>query len=171
MVSTAEELEALYREEYLRFRHTIASVVGSDVAPDAVQEAFARALARLATYRGEGSLKGWVWRIALRTALELRRDRLGIPLEESFEPQIVDSYRDPGLAEAVKALPPRRRLIIFLRYFADLTYSEIAVACEISEGTVAATVAQGRSDLLRSLAASTDEVDYTESSRQEGRRE
>jgi RNA polymerase sigma factor (sigma-70 family) len=59
--------------------------------------------------------------------------------------------RDPELAAALRELPPRRRLIVFLRYFADLSYSEIAAVCEISEGTVAASLAQARADLLEAL--------------------
>ena len=59
--------------------------------------------------------------------------------------------RDPLLAGALKRLSPRRRLIVFLRYFADLSYSEIATVCEISEGTVAATLAHARTELLRDL--------------------
>jgi RNA polymerase sigma factor (sigma-70 family) len=48
----------------------------------------------------------------------------------------------------VRALPPRRRLVVFLRYFADLSYAEIAVIAGVSEGTVAATLAQAHGELL-----------------------
>jgi DNA-directed RNA polymerase specialized sigma24 family protein len=41
--------------------------------------------------------------------------------------------------------------MVFLRYFADLPYAEIAALCEISEGTVAATLAHAHADLLRHL--------------------
>ena len=51
---------------------------------------------------------------------------------------------------------PRRRLIVFLRYFADLSYSEIATVCEISEGTVAATLAHAHSDLSKALQTQTE---------------
>jgi DNA-directed RNA polymerase specialized sigma24 family protein len=42
-------------------------------------------------------------------------------------------------------------LVVFLRYFADLSYEEIASTCEISEGTVAASLAQARAALLEAL--------------------
>jgi RNA polymerase sigma-70 factor (ECF subfamily) len=48
----------------------------------------------------------------------------------------------------VRVLPPRRRLVVFLRYFADLPYAEIAAIAGISEGTVAATLAQAHEELL-----------------------
>jgi RNA polymerase sigma factor (sigma-70 family) len=59
--------------------------------------------------------------------------------------------RDPALAQALQGLAPRRRLVVFLRYFADFSYTEIAALCEISEGTVAATLAQARADLSKAL--------------------
>jgi RNA polymerase sigma factor (sigma-70 family) len=48
----------------------------------------------------------------------------------------------------LRALTPKRRLVVFLRYFADLQYSEIARICGMSEGTVAATLSQAR-DAIR----------------------
>jgi RNA polymerase sigma factor (sigma-70 family) len=54
---------------------------------------------------------------------------------------------DPALAAAIRALSPRRRLFVFLRYFADLSYDEIAGACGVSRGTVAAALAHARTEL------------------------
>jgi RNA polymerase sigma factor (sigma-70 family) len=51
----------------------------------------------------------------------------------------------------LRSLPPRRRLVVFLRHYADLSYAEIASACGIAEGTVAATLAQARADLAAAL--------------------
>ena len=87
-----------------------------------------------------------MWTIALRVALDAPRHR---PTElDLSDPVLPDPERDPELAAAIRSLPPRRRLIIFLRYFADFSYGEIAEACQVSEGTVAATLAQAH-DALR----------------------
>ena len=51
----------------------------------------------------------------------------------------------------MRKLPPRQRLIVFLRYVSDLSYSDIAHACGIAEGTVAATLAQARTALAAEL--------------------
>jgi RNA polymerase sigma-70 factor, ECF subfamily len=151
--SRAEALERLYRKHYVSFRNGVAPVVGSyEDARDVVQEAFARALRSRGDFRGEGSLRAWVWRIALRVALEKRRRSP----ESSFEildPQLVESERDPELAAALRRLPPRKRLVVFLRYFADLSYAEIAQVAGISEGTVAATLSQARAALMEQLSA------------------
>jgi RNA polymerase sigma-70 factor (ECF subfamily) len=151
-----QALERLYRERYVAFRNGLAPVVGSyEEARDVVQEAFARALRSQGDFRGEGSLQAWVWRIALRVALEKRR-RGRETSSDLIVPELVESERDPELSEALRRLPPRKRLVVFLRYFADLSYAEIAEVGGISEGTVAATLSQARAALLDQL--STEEL-------------
>jgi RNA polymerase sigma factor (sigma-70 family) len=144
---TLVAIERLYRERYSRFRNGVAPVVGSyDAAHDAVQDGFARALRASSQYSGRGSLEGWVWRIVLRAALEQRRPGEEVPVE-AVDSAFVEPERDAALTEAVRALPPRRRLVVFLHYFADLSYESIAEALEIEPGTVAATLAQARQAL------------------------
>lgn len=146
------EIEALYRQSYLRYRNALAAVTGSyESARDAVQQAFAKAVAERRRFRGEGSLAAWVWKIALREALALRVDFAEAELNGSLDPAIVEPERDVVLSAALRTLAPRRRLIVFLRYFADLSYGEIAEVVGVSEGTVAATLAQARSALKEAL--------------------
>jgi RNA polymerase sigma-70 factor (ECF subfamily) len=148
----AEAIETLYRERYRRFRDGVATITGDyDSARDVVQETFARALRKRRSFRGEGSLEAWVWRIALRTAREHVRRVPGASLNGSLEAALAEPERDPVLAEALRALPPKRRLIVFLRYFADLSYAQIAELCGVSEGTVGATLAQARAALENEL--------------------
>ena len=151
MNETTEALEQLYRDRYRTFRDVLAGVVGSrDIAREVVQEAFARALRERRKFRGEGSLEAWVWRIALNVALKTRRELRreweldsGLPADPSSP--------DRDIRSAVQALPPRRRLVIFLRYFADLSYAEIADVMGVAEGTVGAALAQAKAELGRVL--------------------
>ena len=152
MGTETEALERLYRERYVAFRNGLAPVVGSyDEARDVVQEAFARALRSQGDFRGEGSLQAWVWKIALRVALERRRQGRENRLE-LLDPQLIETERDHELSEALRRLSPRKRLVVFLRYFADLSYAEISEVAGISEGTVAATLSQARAALLEHLS-------------------
>ena len=145
-----DELERLYHDRYIGFRNALATVTGSyDAARDAVQEGFARAIEHRDDFRG-GSLAAWVWRIALRAALDTHR-RDGRPLDDVPKSSLLETGRDPRLEDALRALSPRRRLIVFLRYFADFSYEEIAQACDVRVGTVAATLAQARRELARAL--------------------
>ena len=141
-----EPLEQLYRDRYVGFRNALAPIAGSrEAARDAVQEAFAVAWRERRRLRRRESLAPWVWQIAYRLALRERTRPCAdeVPADLS----ILDPERDPALAAAIRSLPPRRRSVVFLRYFADFSYAEIAEALELSEGTVAATLAQARAAL------------------------
>jgi RNA polymerase sigma factor (sigma-70 family) len=154
---SVRDIELLYRSSYGRFRNGLAPLTGSyESAHDVVQEAFAQALASRNQFRGEGSLEGWVWRIAFRLALGGRRNGHAQTVPEDIRVSVLQPEGDPELAQALNELPPRRRLIVFLRYFGDLSYSEIAELCGISEGTVAASLAQAHSSLRPTLERTHD---------------
>ena len=151
MDETTEPLEQLYRDRYRTFRDVLAGIVGSqDLAREVVQEAFARALRERRRFRGEGSLEAWVWRIALNLALKTRHE-LRREWELDWELPADPDGPDRDVRSAVEALPPRRRLVIFLRYYADLSYAEIADVMGVAEGTVAAALAQAKAELGRVL--------------------
>src|SRR3954469_5984814 len=145
------EIERAYSARYSGFRHAVAAIVGDyDQAHDVVQEGFARAFAQRSKFK-DGSLEGWLWQIIFRKALDTRRRRRHGPLETYFDPEFVTRDRDPALADAIRLLPPRRRLVVFLRYFADLSYEEIADTCGLSVGTVSATLSQALGSLRDTL--------------------
>ena len=145
-----ESIEQLYRDRFEGFQNALAPIVGStEAACEVVQEAFAVALREQRKLRRDESLAPWVWRIAYRLALHERGRNSGKELPPELS--ILDEERDPALAAAIRALPPKRRLVLFLRYFADFSYTDIAQALDISEGTVAATLTQARAALLQEL--------------------
>jgi RNA polymerase sigma-70 factor (ECF subfamily) len=157
------EIAEIYAVRYVGFRNALAMLTGDyDSAADVVQEAFAEALRQRRKFRGEGSPEAWLWRIATRIAQrEVARGRHEMAGRDGQPPDrqtfFVETVHDPAVAEALRTLPERRRLIIFLRYFGDLSYEQIAEICEITPGTVAATLAQAR-DALRAALEATDEV-------------
>ena len=145
------DLEDLFRRRHGAFQVMLASVTGSvDSARDVVQEAFVRALRYQDGFSGEGSLEGWVWRIALRAAVGAQGSR-ELSLDEVPEIAFVDERSDQALAAAVRELSPQRRMAIFLRYFADLSYAEIGEVLGIAEGTVAATLSKAHEQLSAQL--------------------
>ncbi len=144
-------IERLYHARYAAFTRAAAVLLSDEeAARDAVQDGFARAFAARQQFRG-GSLEAWVWKIVLRKAIDSRDRRRAEPLEETLDATLIQSEDDPALASAVRALSPRRRLIVFLRYFADLAYAEIADLCGVTEGTIAATLAQAHAELREAL--------------------
>jgi DNA-directed RNA polymerase specialized sigma24 family protein len=136
-----DELEGLYRSRFDVFARVAASVTGDrDRARDAVQEAFATALRKRGSFRGEGPLEAWVWRIMLNAA---RSDARRCTPTLDLGPLAVANgrpERDAELRVVLARLPERQRTAVFLRYYADLDYTAIGQALGISTGTVAATL-------------------------------
>ena len=150
MAATASAIEDVYHRRYSGFRYGAAALAGdAELSHDVVQDAFATALTRRAQFRG-GSLEAWIWRIVARKAIDAR-GRREVAVEDLLDASSVTSARDPELAHAIRRLPPRRRLVVFLRYFADLPYDAIAETCGVAEGTVAATLAQAHAELRELL--------------------
>ena len=138
--ATLDELEQLYRSRFDVFARVAASVTGdSERARDAVQEAFATAVRKRSSFRGEGPLEAWVWRIVLNAARSDVRRGTAVEYEEpafsNGRPE-----RDAELRVALARLPERQRTAVFLRYYADLDYATIGEALGIRTGTVAATI-------------------------------
>ena len=145
------EIEELYRSRHRVFQATLSSVTGSvESARDVVQESFARALQHQGSFRGDGTLESWVWRIAFRVALGSKGSK-ELAAHELPDLGFVQPDRDPRLAAAVRKLSPQRRMAVFLRYFADLSYAEIGAILGIAEGTVAATLSQAHAQLEAEL--------------------
>ena len=92
------------------------------------------------SFRREGPLEAWVWRIVLNAA---RSDvRRIVPVVHSEELAALNGQpeRDAELRVALARLPEHQRTAIFLRYYADLDYATIGKALGIRTGTVAATL-------------------------------
>jgi RNA polymerase sigma-70 factor, ECF subfamily len=149
-----EALAACARTHGTIVGRTCMALLGSQAdADEATQETFLRAHRSMATYRGEGSIKSWLCGIARHVcahALETRRRGRQL-LEVVPAPDEADA---DGLArrqqarllrDALGRLKPTEREALVLRYVADLSHREIAVACNIDE-------AAARKRISRALA-------------------
>lgn len=150
------EIEGVYRSRLPKLLRVAAAISGSrEAAPDLVQEAFVRAIRRLDSFRHEGPLEGWLWRIVVNVARNGQREPLTTALPEELP---VADTSTAGAAQAEVALvlsrlSERQRLVLFLRYYADLDYAAIAEALSISTGTVGATLTTARAALAQALEA------------------
>ena len=152
MEQRAEAIEALYRRRYGHFRDGVATITGDhESARDVVQETFARALRKRRSFRGEGSLEAWVWRIVVNAARDARRKR-GPLLGLRDRPEAPTPNGD-GNSLPLELLTDRQREVLFLHYYADLDYATIAEALGISPGTVGATLSTARRALRQALTA------------------
>jgi RNA polymerase sigma factor (sigma-70 family) len=147
------DIEVLYRERYPVFLRVARATIRDDAAAaDAVHDAFVQAVRNRRSYRGEGTLEAWVWRMVVNEAKKGRRE----PFERLAAADAAEvsgnGFGDPVRAAAA-ALPERQRLVLFLRYYADLDYAAIAAILEIKEGTVGATLHAAHAALRGALEA------------------
>ena len=155
--ASVEEIEVIYRERFHRFVRVAQAITRSrESAVDAVQDAFASALRTRHAYRGNGSVEAWIWSAVVNTARKSVRSQAGVPLAETQlldEPEIIgDGANGDEVRSVVGSLPERQRLVLFLRYYADLDYRTIAETLGLEVGTVGATLNQAHGNLRRLLA-------------------
>jgi len=157
----------LVEREALMVYRVCYRVLGSvSDAEDAAQETFVQAYRALATFRGEGSLAGWLRRIATRQALrEAGRRRLTTPLDPTAPGAPFTDATDPArvlisaqAAEdvrlAVGRLPEPYRETVVLRYLGELSLEEIAHATGRPLGTVKTHLQRGLARLRDALPGS-----------------
>jgi RNA polymerase sigma factor (sigma-70 family) len=147
------EIEDVYRRRYSSFlRLGYALLGGQEQARDAVQETFATALRARASFRGEGSLDGWLWRTMLNVC---RQEQRRLAHYTDAEPPEVASNGHatewPKLRATIAALPEQQRTTVFLRYYAGLTQDESAEVLGVRPGTVAAALNHARAKLRSAL--------------------
>jgi len=132
------------------------ALVGSQAdADEVVQETLLRAHRAMPTYRGEGSVKAWLCGIARHVCahvLETRKrgtnlgDELAVvPGDGTSRDAFELRRRARALRGALDQLKPSEREALVLRYVADLSHREIAVAGGIDE-------AAARKRISRALA-------------------
>jgi RNA polymerase sigma-70 factor, ECF subfamily len=149
--------EEWYRRGRPRLIAALAVASGElDVAVDAVDEAMVRALQRWDRVQTMESPDGWVYRVGLNLVRRKMRRR-GLERRLLIRAKAVDP---PGLRtevwEAVRALPPRQREAVALRYLLGFSEAEVARQMQVAEGTASATLAAARTRLAVLLA--DDEV-------------
>ena len=149
------ELETVYRRRYRHFLRVATAILGDEASGhDAVQEGFSQALREQSSFRGDGPLEAWVWRLVVNAALADRRRR--VARREASDAAEVPGANgqvpdDKGVRAWVAALPERQRLAVYLRYYADLDYRAIAGVLGVQVGTVSATLSSAHQALRQSL--------------------
>jgi len=124
----------------------------SDIAEDAVAEAFVQALTTSVPIE---NLRAWVYKVAFRSALrELKRQRNQSPVADR-------AYEDPLLSElmdALRTLSPQQRGAVVLHYLEDAPVSEVASSLGVSQATARVHLHRGRKR-LRALLSENEEQD------------
>jgi RNA polymerase sigma factor (sigma-70 family) len=154
MEPTLADLETIYRMEYHRFLRVAEAISGDPhLGADAVNEGFAGAIRARGQFRGNGTLEAWLWSCVVNAARNARRrQQPSADVGAVAEPEAVEQPADDATLRAlVGGLPERQRLALFLRYYADLDYREIARVLGTEVGTVGATLNKAHAALRKRL--------------------
>jgi RNA polymerase sigma-70 factor, ECF subfamily len=136
-----DALAACARTHHVILGRLCMALLGSQAdADEAVQETMLRAHRGMGTYRAEGSIKAWLCGIARHVCahtLETRRRGREllevVPTEGEARDAFAARRRARVLRDALEKLKPSEREALVLRYIADLSHREIAVACGLDE--------------------------------------
>jgi RNA polymerase sigma-70 factor (ECF subfamily) len=160
-------IETLVRQyETGVFRLALSIVGDSAEANEITQETFISALRSLPSYEERKSFKAWLYTIALnlsRSTLRKRksRTRLGNLLTSIFrietqkqtlpEDAVIQDEKEAVLWKALNQLDERFRTVVILRYFHELSISEISEILTINEGTIHSRLHSAREKLRDAL--------------------
>ena len=184
-------LEKLRRGDALAYERLVAEHSGDvyallyrlttdpEEARDLTQETFLRAFQSIARFRGDSSLKTWIYRIAINQArnrwrwwrrrkrdvtvsldaTDEHRDKplaATLPSDNSPNPEqeTLAHEREAQLREALQGLRRSYREAVILRDVEGFSYDEIARTLQISIGTVKSRISRGRLELRHQLEGS-----------------
>ena len=137
------------------WRYAVAAV-GRQDADDVFQETFIAALRAYPKLRPDSNLRAWVLTIASNKALDHHRARARRPFTPGDVPEVAvhdKELADEALWAEVRALPPKQRAAITLRYAADLDYAAIGDALGCSEEAARRSAHEGLKKLRQEVTA------------------
>jgi RNA polymerase sigma-70 factor (ECF subfamily) len=148
-----QAIEAVYRERGTDFfRFALARTSDPELARDAVQEGFARAIRARRSFRGSGSLEAWIGRCVLNAAIDASQRVVGDWLESQTDSETPPAaHPDDDVRDALRQLPRRQRDALFLQVYLDYDYATIGSILGMKVGTVSATLHAARENLMQAL--------------------
>jgi RNA polymerase sigma factor (sigma-70 family) len=79
-----------------------------------------------------------------------------VAADDEIRSVVSSSDHHSELRGLVSALPERQRLAVFLRYYADLSYSQLGQALGVDPGTIAASLNAAHRTLRQQLEEQTE---------------
>jgi len=153
------------RYQPLVYRWSVGLVLDRDEADDVMQEAFVIAYRKLGSFRGEGSIEGWLYRITRRVATKHRRKknrRAILGALPAARPSREVYLTDPGarvdreralvlIHESVAELPDRQREVFDLIDLQGYSPTEAGEFLALKPVSVRANLFKARASIRRSI--------------------
>lgn len=134
-----------YRERI--YWHIRRTVVSQEDAEDVLQETFINVYRYMDSFKGDSSIYTWLYRIATNQCSRLFRERKLITTSYDMSSNsLIDKLHQEAdigseeilikFQEAILQLPHKQRVVFNLRYYDELSYSEIAKITGSSEAAL-----------------------------------
>ena len=144
------------------FRHALYILRDEDEAYDIVQETFIRGIRETRLFDPDFRVKAWLFRVAKNLCLNQLRNtsrRAAIlqanPVPDRQEAEqwkhLFDGEQSIRMMTTLDKLNDAHKEILVLRYYDELSYTEIAQVLDIKLGTVMSRLSRARQKLLEVL--------------------
>jgi RNA polymerase sigma-70 factor (ECF subfamily) len=155
----APGFDEFFRAEQPRMVALAIALTGvPEVARDLAQESLVKAYRAWPSVRTMDRPGAWLRRVTINAAMSWHRSnrREAAARSRLRAPRATESPEREGerFWEAVRALPERQRAAVALHYLEDLSIADVALALDIAEGTVKASLFKARATLASALGAS-----------------
>lgn len=160
-------IESLVRQYETGVFKLALSIVGDEAdANEITQETFIAALKSLRTYQEKKTFKAWLYTIALnlsRSHLRKRKiiERLKATVNSIFrvetqkqsspEDDVIRTEKETAIWTELNKLDERHRTVVVLRYFHELSITDISEIMSINEGTIHSRLHTARERLRDAL--------------------
>ncbi len=172
-----DEFGTLYRDHVdLVYRYAHRLCGETEAAKDLVQETFLNAYRGLKNFRGDARISTWLYTIASRTCMKMRRKRNGEPEHElsldefvptsegEFRLQIPTEGLSPeealenkelrrALDQAINKLPKKYRMVLILCDMEEVSAKEVGTIMSLNERAVKSRLHRARLFVRRELSA------------------
>src|SRR5712692_4227754 len=150
------------------FRFCRRALPSREDAEDATMEIFVKVREKLDQYDPSRPFAAWLYKVAANHCWDiLRRRRVRQDLETGEVEDLPLEHPDPGQLErlveertsrdvraALATLPARARMALVLRYYAEMSYDEIAQALGVRRAFVGVVLLRARHQLREALGRS-----------------
>lgn len=140
-------------------------------ADDILQEGFIKVFINLKSFRGEGSLEGWIRRTIVNTAINHYKKNAKYMKDVEVEqaevihnnnPELYENMYVEELLKLINDLPVGYRIVFNLYVLEGYTHKEISQLLGVSENTSKSQLSRARLTLQKKLAELQEEMKYNE---------
>ena len=159
--NNAKSHELLYKHFAPKMYGICLRFAGNQMeADDILQEGFIKVYTCLKTYRGDGSLEGWIRRTIVNTAINLFKKNAkylrDIEIDkaevvQNMDEGAVDKISVQELLALIRELPTGYRMVFNLNVIEGYTHKEISELLNISENTSKSQLSRARQTLQKKL--------------------